>query len=82
VINKEIEKVEKYQDLLLEIQRFWNVKAEIIPIVMGALGALSSKFKDWLKRLNIKLYPSVSQKSIEDCWLSVLNTKHSSLNLC
>jgi len=64
VKNKEIEKVEKYQDLLLEIQRLWNVKAEIVPIVIGALGALSPKFKDWLQKLNIKLYPSVLQKSV------------------
>ena len=53
VVSKEIEKVDKYQDLLLEIQRLWNMKVEIIPIVIGALGALSPKFEDWLQRLNI-----------------------------
>ena len=55
--QKEAEKVEKYQDLLLEIQRMWHVKAEIIPVVIGTLGAVSSKFSDWLKRLHISLYP-------------------------
>ena len=62
VIRKEVEKVEKYQDLLLEIQKLWYVKVEIIPIVIGALGALSPKFGYWLKRFHIKLYPSVLQK--------------------
>ena len=56
-MHKEIEKVDKYQDLLLEIQRLWNVKVEIIPIIIDALGALSPKFEGWLQRLNIKLHP-------------------------
>ena len=30
--NKEQEKVQKYQDLKLEIQRLWNVKADVVPI--------------------------------------------------
>jgi len=64
VVSKEIEKVDKYQDLLLEIQRLWNMKVEIIPIVIGALGALSPKFEDWLQRLNITLHPSILQKSV------------------
>ena len=67
VSHKEIEKVDKYQDLLLEIERMWNVRVEIVPIMIGALGVFSPKFTDcasWLKRLNIKLYPSVLQKTI------------------
>jgi len=64
VVSKEIEKVDNYQDLLLEIQRLWNVRAEVIPIVIGALGALSPKFEGWLQRLNIKLHPSILQKSV------------------
>ena len=63
VTCKEAEKVEKYQDLLLEIQRLWHVRAEIIPIVIGALGAVSPKFDDWLKSLHINLYPCTLQKS-------------------
>jgi len=64
VSHKEIEKVDKYQDLLVEIERMWNVRVEIIPIVIGALGAFSPKFTDWLKRLNIMLHPSVLQKTV------------------
>jgi len=41
-----------------------NVRVEIAPIVIGALGAFSLKFTDWLKRSNIKLHPSVLQKAI------------------
>jgi len=64
VLGKEVEKVDKYQDLLIEIQRLWNVRADVIPIVIGALGALSPRFNDWLKRLNITLNPCVLQKSV------------------
>ena len=33
--NKEAEKVSKYQDLKLELQKMWNVKANV-PVVTGA----------------------------------------------
>ena len=46
--EKEREKIEKYQDLRLEIQRLWNTKAEVIPIVIGALGAHTPKLKTYL----------------------------------
>ena len=42
----------------------WNVRVEIVPIAIGALGAFSPKFTDWLKRLYIKLHPSVLQKTV------------------
>ena len=51
VRDKEGEKVEKYQDLKLEIQRLWNVKAEVIPVVVGALGAVSTKLDHHLQRI-------------------------------
>ena len=74
VIHKEIEKVDKYQ---AEIQRLWNVKVGIIPFVIGALDALSPKFEGWLQRSNIKLHPSVLQKTE-----TASITEHSSLSLC
>ena len=38
---KEIEKITKYQDLRLQLQKLWNVKASVIPVVVGALGTAS-----------------------------------------
>ena len=37
--EKEKDKIEKYQDLRRELQKIWNVKKKIIPLVLGSLGA-------------------------------------------
>ena len=31
LVEKEREKIEKYQDLRLKIQRMWNIKARVVP---------------------------------------------------
>ena len=41
--NKEKENVEKYQDLKRELQKIWNVRVKIIPLVVGALGAIPKR---------------------------------------
>ena len=56
--EKEKEKIEKYQQLRLEIERLWGLKTSAIPIVIGSLGAISCQLKGHLKRVeidNIKL---------------------------
>ena len=41
IVEKEKEKVEKCQDLGREVARLWDVKAKVVPIVVGALGAVT-----------------------------------------
>ena len=41
IVEKEKEKVEKYQDPRREVAQLWNVKAKVVPIVVGALGAVT-----------------------------------------
>jgi hypothetical protein len=45
VIKKEVEKILKYKDLTLEIQRAWDVKTNLILLIIGANGTISKSFR-------------------------------------
>ena len=38
VIDKEAEKILKYKDLIIETRCTWNVKANVILVIIGATG--------------------------------------------
>ena len=48
VIKKEAEKISKYEELTIEIQRMWNVKAKVIPVITGATGIMSKSLRQYL----------------------------------
>jgi hypothetical protein len=48
VIQKEAEKILKYKDLTLEIQRKWYVKARVIPVIIGGTGISSKSFRKYV----------------------------------
>jgi hypothetical protein len=50
-IKKEAEKVLKYKDLTIEIQRMWNVKAKVIPVITGATGTSSKSLRQYLSNI-------------------------------
>jgi hypothetical protein len=51
VIRKEAEKILKYQDLITEIQRMWNVKTKVTPVIIGATGTISKSFRKYLSSI-------------------------------
>jgi hypothetical protein len=51
VIKKETEKILKYKDLTIEIQRMWNVKTNVIPVIMGATGTISKSFRKYASNI-------------------------------
>ena len=56
IIDKEKEKIEKYQNLEREILRLWNLKKiNVIPVVLGALGSVTKNFKKYVDNIGIKV---------------------------
>ena len=41
VMQKEAEKMLKYKSMCIEIQRMWNLKCTIVPIIIGATGIVT-----------------------------------------
>jgi len=54
VIKKEAEKILKYKDLAIEIQRMWNVKTKVIPVITGATGTFSNSFRKYVSQETMK----------------------------
>jgi hypothetical protein len=50
VVKKEAEKILKYKDLTIEIQRMWKVKTSVIPVIIGAIGTISKSFRKYKKQ--------------------------------
>ena len=64
VKDKELEKVEKYQLLKNEIAKVWHMqKVIVVPVVIGALGAVSVNFKKYMKQIGLKVSLEVIQKT-------------------
>jgi len=51
VIKKEAEKILKYKDLTIEIQRMWDVKTKVIPVIIGATGTISKSFRKCVRNI-------------------------------
>jgi RNase P/RNase MRP subunit POP5 len=51
VIQKEAEKILKYKDLTIEIQRMWNVKTRVVPVIIGATGTISKSLRKYVSTI-------------------------------
>ena len=49
--EKEAEKILKYKDLTIEIQRMWKVKSRVISVIIGATGTISKSFRKYINNI-------------------------------
>ena len=62
--DKELEKLEKYQLLKDEIAKVWGMrKVIVVPVVIGAFGAVSVNFKEYMRRIGVNVRLEVIQKT-------------------
>ena len=62
--EREKDKIEKYQDLGRGLQRMWDVKVKIIPLVLGSLDAILKQFGNRLKQIGITAGTAQVQKTV------------------
>ena len=70
IIKKEAENILKYKDLTIEIQRMWNVKTKVIPVIIGATGTISKSFRKYVRNILGKHEVKELQKT------AILGTTH------
>jgi len=70
VIKKEAEKILKYKDLTIEVQRMWNVKTKVISVIIGATGTISKSFRKYVSNIPGKHEVKELQKT------AILGTAH------
>ena len=64
IVLKTAEKLVKYKDLEIEIQKCWNLKEiSTVPVVVGALGTVSTDHTQYLKILSKNINPNIVQKT-------------------
>jgi hypothetical protein len=51
VIKKEAEKTLKCKEHTIEIQRMWNVKTKVIPVIIGTTGTISKSFRKYVSNI-------------------------------
>jgi hypothetical protein len=51
VIKKGTEKILKYKNLIIEVQRMWNGKVTVIPVIIGATGTISKSLRQYLSNI-------------------------------
>jgi len=68
--NNNNNKNNKYKDLTIEIQRMWNVKTKVIPVIIGTTGTISKSFRKYVSNVPGKHEVKELQKTV------ILGTVH------
>jgi hypothetical protein len=70
MLLKKTEKILKYKDLTIEIQRMWNIKTKVIPVIIGVTGSISKSFRKYVSNIRVKHEVKELQKT------ATLDTAH------
>ena len=70
IVQKEAEKKLKYKSLCIEIQRTWNLKCTIVPVITGATGIVARSLRENLETIPGKHSIDSLQKT------AILGTSH------
>ena len=62
VVQKEAEKKLKYKSLCIEIQRMWNLKCTITPVIIGATGIVTRSLRKNLEAVTRKTFDRFTTK--------------------
>ena len=76
MVKKEAEKILKYKDLTIDIQRMWKVKTKVIPIIIGATGTISKSFRKYVRNIPGNHEVKELQKT------AILGTAHTHFGKC
>ena len=64
VVEREGDKIDRYQDLKWEIKRIWECSnVRVVPLVIGALGTISRSHQGWLDVVSPKVSFGILQKA-------------------
>jgi hypothetical protein len=75
VIQKESEKKLKYKNLSIEIQRMWNMKCFVIPVIIGATGIVTRGLKKYMETIPGK--HSIDSLQKNSCTRNITHYKES-----
>jgi len=70
MIKKETEKILKYKDLTIDIQRMRNVKTKVVPVITGATRTILKSFRTYVSNITGKHVVKKLQKT------AILDTAH------
>ena len=68
--NKDADRTLRYKSLCIEIQRMWNLKCTIVPVIIGATGIVTRSLKKNLEAVPRKHSVDSLQKT------AILGTSH------
>jgi len=88
VIKKEAGKILKYTNLIIQIQCMWNVKAKVIPVVIGAAGTISKSLRQYVSNVSgktklrdYKTHTGHCTHTVDSTNVKVQNILHSEITL-